>query len=265
MLDAFHASRGLAIDVPMGLVDFIEVLQFTQLGTDLFYDFLNMGFRLNPVAGSDFPYINLPGTERSYVHVKGGFSPQTWFEELQRGRTFVTTAPILSLSVAGKSMGEELRVNSGDAIEISASVRINPDFGRMTRLELVLHGDVVADVRPEYPAEALVLQHQLTAKNSCWLAVRAYGENGAVAHSAPVYVIVDGVDAFWKPAEVRALVEKYKRKLTELTSSLPKIYEDLEKWDTAELMLPVWREQLPALKKQAALARQRYDAILKAL
>ena len=65
----FNGRRGLALDVPFGLVDFIEVLQGGRLVTDTWYPFLNLGFKVNPAAGSDYPYFgpSLPGVERYYV------------------------------------------------------------------------------------------------------------------------------------------------------------------------------------------------------
>ena len=119
IIDAFHVSRGLALDVPMGLVDFLEVLQFSMIDTEFLYDFWNLGFRLAPVAGSDFPYINLPGTERSYIRIDGPFSPQAWFGGLRQGRTFVTNGPMLSLDVAGSTIGDTLAAAKGETLNIT--------------------------------------------------------------------------------------------------------------------------------------------------
>ncbi|MFM7784171.1 MAG: CehA/McbA family metallohydrolase, partial [Gammaproteobacteria bacterium] len=63
-LDTFNLRYGLAIDVPLGIVDFLEVLQMGLLDTRYLYDFLNLGFRVLPAAGSDYPYIDIAGTER---------------------------------------------------------------------------------------------------------------------------------------------------------------------------------------------------------
>ena len=60
--EIFNVSRGLALDVPLGVVDFVEMMQDGILATDLWYDFLNLGFRLIPTAGSDFPYLGYPGS-----------------------------------------------------------------------------------------------------------------------------------------------------------------------------------------------------------
>jgi hypothetical protein len=262
-LDAFHASWGLALDVPMGLVNFVEVLQFHHLGTEILYDFWNLGFKVVPAAGSDYPYVDLPGTERSYVYIEGDFSPQSWFEGLKSGRTFVTTAPMLKLSAAGRSIGETVNVASGNAVTIEAAADINPDFDTLVRLELVLHGDVVATARSENGSENLSLAYELTARESCWVAVRAYGKDGTVAHSAPIYVIVDGMEDFWKRSAVPQLVEKYKAKIEALTHSVPEIYQDLEKWETAELVGPAWQAQRPALRDRAGIVLKRYDDLLK--
>ena len=261
MLDAFHASWGLALDVPMGLVDFIEVLQIGYLGTEILYDFLNLGFKLIPASGSDFPYINLPGTERTYVQIDGEFSPQAWFDGFGAGHSFVTNAPILELDVAGKSMGETVNAVSGERLALTAGARINPDFDKLTRLELVMHGEVVATAAGGEGTETLSLDYELTAAQSCWLAIRAYGAAGALAHSSPVYVLVDGDERFWKRSAVPTLVNKYQSKIHEMLASFPMVYEDLEKWDTAEVMQPMWHAQMPALRQRAELVLRRYDEL----
>ncbi|MGD1098474.1 MAG: CehA/McbA family metallohydrolase, partial [Bryobacteraceae bacterium] len=58
--DWFHAQRGLALDVPFGLVDFIEVCESGVVATDTWYSLLNLGYKMTPSAGSDFPYTDLP-------------------------------------------------------------------------------------------------------------------------------------------------------------------------------------------------------------
>ena len=265
IIDAFHVSRGLALDVPMGLVDFLEVLQFSMIDTEFLYDFWNLGFRLAPVAGSDFPYINLPGTERSYVRIDGPFSPRAWFEGLRQGRTFVTNGPMLSLEVAGGTIGDTVAAAGGETLNISARARVNPDMDSLDRVELVIHGDVAATAVSEEGSESLSLNNSLTVDESCWVALRAYGKNGGLAHSAPVYVSVDGVKEFWNTAAVPALVEKYKNRIKTLLNALPDAYDDLERWDTASLLKPAWNAQLPALRQHADKVLKRYDELLQRL
>ena len=44
--EEFNGSWGLALDVPFGLIDFVEVLQGGSLYTELWYEFLNLGYQL---------------------------------------------------------------------------------------------------------------------------------------------------------------------------------------------------------------------------
>lgn len=262
MADALNASQGLAIDVPLGIVDFVEVLQHNKLGTEILYDFLNLGFKLTPTAGSDYPYLNnLPGSERTYVFVDGPFTPPAWYAALRQGRTFVSNAPVLEFDVAGRSMGDEVEVKSGDSVEVSAAVSINPDFDKPALLELVLHGEVVASAESGFGESRLQLKYEFIATESCWLAVRAYGEKGALAHSAPIFLLVDGRSNFWKRSAVPQLADKYQAKIQVLLNSLPVVQEDVERWDTGQIMVPAWQAQLPALREQARIASARYQTL----
>jgi hypothetical protein len=60
------AEYGLAVGLPSGLLNFIEVLQFDVANYRVWYNVLNTGFRMTPTAGTDYPCaeINLPGRER---------------------------------------------------------------------------------------------------------------------------------------------------------------------------------------------------------
>ena len=53
----------------------------------------------------------------------------------------------------------------------------------------------------------LQLQFDVPAGTSQWIAARVTAFNGAVAHSSPVYVLVDG-EGFADRTQVRQLVEK---------------------------------------------------------
>ena len=78
----FNGQRGLALDVPFGIVDFIEVLQGGRLFGDIWYSFLNIGYKVLPVAGADYPYFGptLPGVERTYVKLDGPFDTDAWYD-----------------------------------------------------------------------------------------------------------------------------------------------------------------------------------------
>ena len=83
----FNGRRGLALDVPFGLVDFIEVLQGGRLDAAAWYPFLNLGFKVSPAAGSDYPYFgpSLPGAERYYVKLDRPFDARRVVRLVQSG------------------------------------------------------------------------------------------------------------------------------------------------------------------------------------
>ena len=256
----FNASWGLALDVPFGIVDFVEILQDGTLRTELWYAFLNLGFRLTPIAGSDFPYFDQPGAVRSYARVPGALTSGAWFAAVDAGHTFVTNGPMLELEVDGAPMGSTLTIDAGERLEIEASARINPDIDRLDRLELVIHGEVVATIRSRGGVSA-GLTHELAPSDGLWLAVRAYGADQAVSHSAPIYVRVGG-GGTESSTKAPFIAREMLARLDALERTAIRPVRELEFWDVSEELAALYREQLPQLAARIASARQRYKALL---
>jgi hypothetical protein len=262
--EATQAHAGLALDVVNGLVDFVEIMQGGQLGPELLYDFLNLGFKLTPSAGTDWPYLGLPGSERLYVQLEdGGFSPDAFFSGMKAGRVFVTNGPMLELDVAGHGMGAEVRVEEGESVRVDAAARQNPDLGALERLELVVHGKVVETAIASSGAEELELSFELKLDASAWLAVRAYGKDWGLAHSAPVYVLMGDEDRFWKVAAVPELVAHQKRVLEGIPNSVIDWSTQHEKDSVSlELLNLQWDAQQSAVEQRVRKAIEAYDALL---
>jgi hypothetical protein len=207
--ELFNGRRGLAIDVPFGLVDFIELLQGGRIATEGWYQFLNMGYRILPAGGADWPYFGptLPGVERTYVQVDGPFSIDSWLAGFRRGRVYVTNGPLLELTVNRQPMGAEVKVAAGSTVKIEATAKLNPDVDTLDRIELVVLGDVVKQ-ESAGGKDTVTLSTTVTADRSLWLAVRAYGKTQeqqftTIAHSAPVYVVVGGAPRRGRPRRWR--------------------------------------------------------------
>jgi hypothetical protein len=268
--------RGTALDVPLGLVDFFEVMQVGLTGTERWFDFLNLGYKLAPSAGTDYMWdFTLPGAERSYVHVEKPFTLQGWFDGLKRGKTFVTNGPMLEFTLNGQPMGSELKLKSGDRVVIEASASINPDIDYLGSLELIEQGDVIKTVKAERDNETgLTLRHETTAQHGSWFVVRAigklprtdrveiFGEGPAkTALSGAIYVHVDG-RSFWKPSEVPAIVDRLEKDMEQMMAP-----EDgrggAEPWDTPELTLQTWEAQKPLLKQRIDEVMPIYDDLVK--
>lgn len=257
----FNGRRGLALDVPFGLVDFIEVLQNGRLATEPWYDYLNLGYKILPDAGSDFPYMDLPGVVRNYVAIDGPFSADAWFEAFSRGNMYVTNGPFLEFTVNGQPMGSELNVPRNSRLEIVAEADINPEVDSLSHLELVVHGEVVATQRSD-GSNRITLRTEIPADRSKWIAVRAFGSKQdpsdmTAAHSAPIYVIVDG-EPFWKQEAVPELVAQQRQRLDEFLTAEVNPRGDLEPWETLPLMEEEWERQRTQLEARVNEARSRY-------
>jgi hypothetical protein len=245
----------VSINAIKGKVDFFEILQFRHLGTEDFYDFLNLGVRIAATAGSDMPWGATIGEVRTYAYTGRSFSAEAWFEALKHGRTFVTNGPMLTLSVNGAMPGGELRARSRGKLRISAQAWAPEAIGAPKTLEIVSDGRVIRSAQASTPKQGkLQMQFDVPAGQSQWIAARVTAFNGAVAHSSPVYVLVDG-ESFADRAQLRQLVEKRLKVLDFVAGRLrdPK---------PGRARLP---GEVAALKASLEEARKLYEAKLRAI
>ena len=261
--DLFHLDRGLALDVPFGHVDFLEILQLGGLDTRHLYNFLNLGYEILAGAGSDYPYMDVVGTERTYVQAGEKFSPQAWFDMWRAGRSFVSNGPVITFDANGNTDENRFGIAAGEAVEINAVARVNPDFDELTRLELVVHGEVIA-AEATRTGDAIRLQHTLQPEASAWFALRTTGKRGSLAHTSPSYILVDRDKRFWKREAVAEISRKYIRALEELRASTPDPAEDFELFNTEQHILPVWEAGKAALDRQISKAIGVYNDLIKA-
>lgn len=270
-LDRLGARTGMALDVPFGNVKFIEVLQRGELTTDVWFEFLNLGYRLAPAAGSDAPWGARIGDVRSYVKLQQRDDPQSWFDGLARGATFATNGPMLEFELNGSGMGEEVAAAAGASLRVQARVSINPDIDKLDRLELVEQGTVVKEIRAQPDATVIDLTYTAPSKASTWFVLRAYGKTqkqgvGSVAAvSAPIYVSVEG-GRTWKKDQVAALVGKMKGEIDRLAASTLAASSPLDEWfETEDPWTRNWTDELRQLQQHGALAKRRYDELMEAV
>jgi hypothetical protein len=259
-------NRGVTLLAPLGLVDFIEVLQGGRLIDDGWYRLLNLGLRVKPAAGTDWPYSDFPGVVRFYVKVDGPFNLDNWFKAYDEGKTFVTNGPLLDFSVNGKGIGSELRVKKGAKLDIVAAAKLNPDVDSLDRLELVVLGDV-DESKPANGRDRVELRKSITAEHSMWIAVRALGgrqasNNMTIAHTAPIYVIVDDEPA-WKRDAVPEIVGELRAQLAKMrVEPYESPITGNESWENREVQTAQWRLQRPLLKPRIDMADAGYVKIL---
>ena len=192
------------------------------MNTQGYHDYLDLGFHLTAAAGSDVPWGATIGEVRTYVHTGPRLDLDAWFDGLRMGRTFVSNGPALELSVDGQLPGSEISRSRGDQVTVRARALSHPAIGVLRSLSLVGSGGVLQEVANPQRRNELKMEIRRPIGESQWLAVSAVCENGAVAHTSPVYIIVDERPT-WSRARGPALVEHQLR----LIENTGKAYSNL--------------------------------------
>jgi hypothetical protein len=198
-----------AINLIRGKIDFIDILESARLGTEYYYDFLNLGVKLTAMSDSDCPAA-LVGEERAYAYTgPGKFTADAYFDAMKHGHTFVTNGPMLLLTIGKAIPGDEVRVLKNAKVHVHAQAWAPESIGNPKVLEVVSQGRVIRTVEaPNAKQEKLSVDFDLPAGESQWIAARTSAANGAVAHTSPIYVIVDG-KSFVDRAHAKELAAKY--------------------------------------------------------
>jgi hypothetical protein len=220
--DAAHAQGGLAIavhfplpyaeiaaDIVAGRIDAVEMQALTP-GIDgpsirEWYRFLNLGYRLPIVGGTDKMSAEIPlGAIRTYAQLGPDEPPsfEAWATAVRAGRTFVSSGTFIELAVEDCGPGDVLKLGGGGGtVEVRASAWAAQPV--IDRLELIHDGRVVADTAVT-GGERGEVSARVEVSRSGWIAARATsnelilsGFSTAMgAHSSPVYLEVPGRPAY---------------------------------------------------------------------
>ncbi len=216
------------IAFPLGLIDAVELMTYddpTMLpshwaawdysdlppvefppmrGMDLYYQYLNAGFRLPITAGTDKMGDHIPvGSNRNYVRVEGEMNYHSWIAGMKKGRGFITNGPMLTFSVDGHLSGDTIRFQGEETVRARLKAESTLPFGRV---EIVANGKTIAwkymedygKKREVYSAE---LDIDIPLSASTWIIGRVTSldtpqmlpRNLTVfGHSNPVYFLKDG-------------------------------------------------------------------------
>ncbi len=259
-------DRGVALLAPFGLIDFIEVLQGGRFMSSAWYRLLNLGYRIKPAAGTDWPVGDFPGAVRQYVKVNGAFNLDAWFASFNAGHVFVSNGPFLEFTANGRMMGDELRVKRGTTLNIAASATLNPEVDSLDRLELVVLGDV-SQTQSAQGKDRVQLRTTLKVEHSIWVAVRAFGSrqgprNTIIAHSAPIYVVVED-EPTWKREAVPTILAEVRDRLRRiLTDPIDSPIVNNEPWETRLTLTDQWIHQQPLLRPRVNAADALYQKLL---
>ena len=241
-----NLPRGFPWYVTTGDLDFIELLQFSLINTLDYYDYLNLGFKLTAAAGSDTPWGSTIGEVRTYVYTGPELDIDTWFAGLKQGHTFVSNGPVLEFTVDGQLPGSEISKSAGDIVRIVARVLSHPAIGIPKGLTLVGNEGVITEVINPDGRTELSIELDRTIDQSQWLVASTVCDNNAVAHTTPVYIIVDGRPAW-----------SVERGPTVIGKQLEAIEEIAQEFD------PATGERARGIHKRLDQARKYYAELLR--
>jgi hypothetical protein len=249
-----NETKGFPWFVTTGDIDFVELLQFLKLNTLDYYEYLNLGFKITAAAGSDFPWASTIGEVRTLVYTGDKFNPDAWFAGLKAGHTFVSNGPALFFSVDGKLPGEEIARKSGSSVKLSVQASSRPEIGAIKKIAIYNNEGLVAEkdnITNQNTIE-INLTHKL--KRSQWIAAVVNCENGAVAHTTPVYVVVDNkptYDLNKAPAIIQKQVSSINDLIKEESSKAVLDHGILERLKTANSFYEILLNQINAEKESS--------------
>ncbi|MGH8248170.1 MAG: CehA/McbA family metallohydrolase, partial [Gammaproteobacteria bacterium] len=159
---------------------------------EVYYRFLNCGFRLAASAGSASGVKAAPlGYNRVYVKLGQRFGYDEWFRALKAGRSFATNGPMLFLTVNGEEPGGVLKLGDGSPRRVrvhAEALSLRP----LDRLEVLFKGKVV---RTAAGNGKLLADFTMDIAETGWFAARAFEKPDRTvrfAHTSPVYVELPG-------------------------------------------------------------------------
>jgi hypothetical protein len=197
-----------AVLVATGRADAVEMLTGNDDAMLEYYRYLNSGYRLPLVGGTDKMSSAVPvGLYRTYARLDDEFSYEAWCRAVRSGRTFLSGGPLVTLSVDGREPGDTVGLSGPGTVSIHATVRgIFP----LRCLEVVRNGEVVATAAANGGRHAEI-SGELRIDGNSWIACRAFGAGyhldewgrQVFAHTSPVYVACGGDWAMTDPEGIR--------------------------------------------------------------
>ena len=205
-------AKGYMVDAALGTTDAVEWSDAGRAGFFPWYATLNNGIRVTGVGGEDsissMHRSKLVGAVRTYVYTGArGLDMKAWFEGLRKGNAFMTTGPLVELTVDGRIPGENVELPAtGGTVEVSARVR---SIVPLEKILLVSNGETVEDIPLSADKKSADFKKAVPVRKSGWYHLRAEGgpaerypldASYAQAFTNPIWVTVGGEAVRSRPA-----------------------------------------------------------------
>ncbi len=212
--------------------------EWTLFGFQTYYALLNSGFRISPAAGTANGVHPVPlGFGRVYVHTGKRFDYDEWIRGLKAGRSFVTTGPMLLVTINNDLPGKQFSSKRGKPVKLAIKGAVVSERP-VSEVEIVVNGDVVKTValKPKQTksgAYEAAVSSDWTCDGSSWIALRCFeprdGERFRFAHTAPWWVEVADKPLRPKKQEIDWFISSVRKELERSKSLLsPEAIRDYE-------------------------------------
>lgn len=217
--------------IATGRADAVEMLVHDTYNHVEYYRYLNGGYRLPLVGGTDKMTSDVPvGMYRAYVRLDDEFTYESWCRGMASGRTFLSGGPMIHLSVDGAEIGDTHALSAPGTVEVEAwAESIFP----IHTLQIVQRGRVVASVDDAEGTRRLELRERLHIDGNTWLAARCGGPSftaiphrdawsrGIFAHTSPIYVTTEDEWSMFDESTARYMLNLVDGCLTYIDTAAP--------------------------------------------
>lgn len=172
-------AKGYMVDAALRTTDAVEWSTPNRAGFYPWYATLNNGLRVTAIGGEDsisnLHRSKLVGSVRTYVYTgPRGLDMQAWFEGIRKGRAFVSTGPLVEMTVNGHMPGDEIEFPAaGGKAEVEAHVRSIVPFAKAL---VVFNGKVIETVEPKAERMQLDFKKSFPVRESGWFHLRVEGK-----------------------------------------------------------------------------------------
>jgi hypothetical protein len=218
-------------------------------GMDLYYQYLNAGFRLPIVAGTDKMGDDIPmGSNRFYAFTSADTTYKAWLAAIKSGKGFITNGPILTFDVDGHCAGETVDFSGNKKVHAKVIAQSILPFATLEIIEngwVVGHKTIFAEDNP--PVDGIYtmkVECDLVLDKSSWIAARVADDPdnkhrilprglSVFAHTNPVYFIRDGKKV--KDEASILYLQKYVRGTIHWLNSNPAFYNPEDRPEALKL------------------------------
>ena len=174
-------GKGFIVDAALGTTDAVEWSDAARAGFYPLYAVWNNGLRITATGGEDsisnLQRSKLVGSVRTYVHTgDAGLDMQAWFDGLRDGRAFVSSGPLVELTINDQLPGGQVELPAtGGTLDVAGRVQ---SVTVLDRVFLVCDGETLFEAPVNGDGREVRFRTRLQVRESGWCHLRAEGATG---------------------------------------------------------------------------------------